>query len=87
MKNFLSADTEHDKERFNRYDISKEERENKIKYLENSLKRKYETNQKWNDKINFQQQIFDINNSLGQIKRTESLYRYEKKIQEMNNIL
>ena len=86
-KNFLSADTEHVKERFNRYDISKEERENKIKYLENSLKRKYETNQKWNDKINFQQQIFDINNSLGQIKRTESLYRYEKKIQEMNNIL
>ena len=86
-KHFLSADTEQDKNRFKRYDISKEERENKIKYLENSLKRKYETNQKWNDKINFQQQIFDINNSLGQIKRTESMYRYEKKIKEMNNIL
>ena len=86
-KNFLSADSESDKNRFNRYDISKKERENNIKYLENSLKRKFNTNKKWNDKINFQQQIFDINNSLGQIKRTESLYRYEKKIQEMNNIL
>ena len=86
-RNFLSADSESDTTRFKVYDITKEERENKIKYLENSLKRKFDTNKKWNDKINFQQQIFDINNSLGQIKRTQSLYRYEKKIQAMNNIL
>ena len=86
-KNFLSIDANDDKTQFKDYDITKEEKENKIKYLENSLKRKFETNKKWNDKINFQQQVFDINNSLGQIKRTESLLRYEKKIQEMNNIL
>ena len=86
-KNFLSIDANNDKTQFKDYDITKEEKENKIKYLENSLKRKFETNKKWNDKINFQQQVFDINNSLGQIKRTESLLRYEKKIQEMNNIL
>ena len=86
-KNFLSNDTEDDKKRFRIFELSKEEKENKIKFLQNSLKRKFETNRKWNDKINFQQQVSDINNSLGQIKRTESLYRYEKKIYDMNNII
>ena len=86
-KNFLSNDTEDDKKRFRMFELSKEEKENKIKFLQNSLKRKFETNIKWNDKINFQQQVSDINNSLGQIKRTESLYRYEKKIYDMNNII
>ena len=86
-KNFLSNDTDDDAKRFKIFELSQEEKKNKIKYLENSLRRKYETNKKWNDKINFQQQVSDINNSLGQIKRTESLYRYERKIQGMNNIL
>ena len=86
-KNFLSNDMEDDKKRFRVFELSNEEKKNKIKFLENSLKRKFETNKKWNDKINFHQQVSDINNSLGQIKRTESLYRYEKKINEMNNIM
>jgi hypothetical protein len=52
--------------------------------MENTLKRKFDTNKEWNDKINFQQNVLDINNSLGQIKRTENLYRYEKRINNMN---
>ena len=86
-KNFLSNDTDDDAKRFKIFELSQEEKKNKLKYLENSLRRKHETNKKWNDRINFQQQVSDINNSLGQIKRTESLYRYERKIQGMNNIL
>ena len=86
-KNFLSDDTDDDKKRFKFYELSQEEKKNKIKYLENSLKRKFDTNRKWNDKIDFQQQVADINNSLGQIKRTESLYRYEKKIHDLNSII
>ena len=86
-KNFLSNDTDDDAKRFKIFEISQEEKKNKIKYLENTLRRKYEINKKWNDKINFQQKISDINNSLGQIRRTESLYNYEKKIQAINNIL
>ena len=86
-KNFLSDDINDDSKRFKVFELSKEEKENKQKYLENSLKRKFETNKKWNDKINFQQNIYDINNSIGQIKRTESLYKYEKKMRDMNNII
>ena len=86
-KNFLSNDIEDDAKRFKVFELSKEEKQNKLKYLENSLKRKFETNKKWNDKIDFQQKVSDINNSLGQIKRTESLYRYEKKINDLNSII
>ena len=83
----MSDDINDDSKRFKVFELSKEEKENKQKYLENSLKRKFETNKKWNDKINFQQNIYDINNSIGQIKRTESLYKYEKKMRDMNNII
>ena len=86
-RQFLSSEIDDDKKRFRIFDISKDEKNNKLKYLENSLKRKFETNRVWNDKIDFQQKISDINNSLGQIKRTENLLRYEKKIQDMNYII
>ena len=86
-RQFLSSEIDDDKKRFRIFDISKDKKNNKLKYLENSLKRKFETNRVWNDKIDFQQKISDINNSLGQIKRTENLLRYEKKIQDMNYII
>ena len=86
-RQFISSEIDDDKKRFRIFDISKDEKNNKLKYLENSLKRKFETNRVWNDKIDFQQKISDINNSLGQIKRTENLLRYEKKIQDMNYII
>ena len=86
-RQFLSSEIDDDKKRFRIFDISEDEKNNKLKYLENSLKRKFETNRVWNDKIDFQQKISDINNSLGQIKRTENLLRYEKKIQDMNYII
>ena len=86
-KDFLSDDINDDSKRFKIIQLSKEEKEYKLKHLENSLKRKYETNKKWNDKIDFQQNVYDINNSIGQIKRTESLYKYEKKMRDMNHIV
>ena len=86
-KDFLSDDINDDSKRFKIIQLSKEEKEYKLNHLENSLKRKYETNKKWNDKIDFQQNVYDINNSIGQIKRTESLYKYEKKMRDMNHIV
>ena len=83
----MSDDINDDSKRFKIIQLSKEEKEYKLKHLENSLKRKYETNKKWNDKIDFQQNVYDINNSIGQIKRTESLYKYEKKMRDMNHIV
>jgi hypothetical protein len=73
-----------DEERYKRNELSENEKKRKLLYLENTMKRKYDKNKNWNDKINFQQNVIDINNSLGQIKRTENLYRYEKKINLMN---
>ena len=73
-----------DEERYKRYELSEGEKKRKLQFMENTLKRKFDTNKKWNDKINFQQKIVDINNSLGQIKRTENLYLYEKRINDMN---
>ena len=73
-------------ERYEKYEPSQIEKKKKLLFFENSLKRKYDTNKKWNDKINFQQQVVNINNSLGQIKRTENLLRYEKKMNDINNI-
>ena len=73
-----------DEERYKRNELSEGEKKRKLQFMENTLKRKFDTNKKWNDKINFQQKIVDINNSLGQIKRTENLYLYEKRINDMN---
>jgi hypothetical protein len=90
-KNFLSNDFGEpgyikSEERYEKYEPSQIEKKKKLLFFENSLKRKYDTNKKWNDKINFQQQVVNINNSLGQIKRTENLLRYEKKMNDINNI-
>ena len=90
-KNFLSSDVGgpgymKSEERYEKYEPSQGEKKKKLLFLENSLKRKYDTNKKWNDKFNFQQQVVNINNSLGQIKRTENLLRYEKKMNDINNI-
>ena len=90
-KNFLSSDFGgpgymKSEERYEKYEPSQREKKKKLLFLENSLKRKYDTNKKWNDKFNFQQQVVNINNSLGQIKRTENLLRYEKKMNDINNI-
>ena len=90
-KDFLSSDIGgpgymKSEERYERYEPSQGEKKKKLLFLENSLKRKFDTNKKWNDKINFQQQVVNINNSLGQIKRTENLFRYEKKMNDINNI-
>ncbi len=73
-----------DEERYKRNELYEGEKKRKLQFMENTLKRKFDTNKKWNDKINFQQKIVDINNSLGQIKRTENLYLYEKRINDMN---
>ena len=73
-----------DMERYKRYEPSEGEKIKKLKFMENTLKKKFDTNKNWNDKINFQQQVVDINNSLGQIKRTQNLLRYEQKIKTMN---
>ena len=88
-KNFLSCEIGmpgyiEEQERYKRYELSEGEKKRKLKYMENTLKRKADTNKEWNDRINFQQNVVDINNSLGQIKRTENLYRYEKRIYNMN---
>ena len=88
-KNFLSCEIGMpgymvDEERYKKFEPSEGEKIRKLKYMENTLKRKADTNNTWNDKINFQQKVIDINNSLGQIKRTENLYRYEKRISNMN---
>ena len=88
-KNFLSCEMGMpgymaDEVRYKKFEPSNGEKTRKLKYMENTLKRKSDTNKAWNDKINFQQNIIDINNSLGQIKRTENLYRYEKRINNMN---
>ena len=90
-KNFLSSDVGgpgymKSEERYEKYEPSQGEKKKKLLFLENSLKRKYDTNKKWNDKFNFQQQVVNINNSLGQIKRTENLLKYEKKMNDINNI-
>ena len=90
-KNFLSSEFGgpgymKSEERYEKYEPSQGEKKKKLLFLENSLKRKYDTNKKWNDKFNFQQQVVNINNSLGQIKRTENLLRYEKKMNDINNI-
>ena len=88
-KGFLSSEKGmpgyiNDEERYKRYELSQCDKQRKIQFMENTLKRKFDTNKEWNDKINFQQNVLDINNSLGQIKRTENLYRYEKRINNMN---
>ena len=88
-KNFLSCEIGMpgyigEQERYKRYELSEGEKKRKLEYMENTLKRKADTNKEWNDRINFQQNIVDIYNSLGQIKRTENLYRYEKRINNMN---
>ena len=44
-KNFLSNDTDDDAKRFKIFELSQEEKKNKIKYLENSLKWLWQLNQ------------------------------------------
>ena len=88
-KQFLSCERDmpgyiEEKERFRRYELSEGEKKAKMKFMENTLKRKFDKNKEYNDKINFHQNIVDIHNSLGQIKRTENLYRYEKRINDIN---
>ena len=61
------------------------ERNSRKDQNENSLKRKADMNKNFNDKINFQQKLYEINDSLGQIKRTENLYRYEKGMNNLNS--
>ena len=73
-------------ERYKILEPSKEEKEKKVIFLKNTLKRKFDINKEWNDKINFQQKVLDINNSLGQIKRTKSLLRYQERMNNINNI-
>ena len=90
-KNFLSCEVGmpgymKNEERYKKYEPSDDEKTKKLKFMKNTLKRKFDTNKEWNDKINFQQNVVDINNSLGQIKRTENLFRYEKRINSINLI-
>ena len=90
-KNILSCEPGmpgymNNEERYKKFEPSEVEKNKKLKFMENTLKRKFDTNKEWNDKINFQQNVVDINNSLGQIKRTENLYKYEKRINNMNLI-
>ena len=90
-KNFLSCEVGmpgymKSEERYKRFEPSEIEKKRKIQFMENTLKRKADTNREWNDKINFQQNVIDINNSLGQIKRTKNLYQYEKRINSINLI-
>ena len=61
------------------------EKSAKKDFYENSLKRKSDMNKNFYDKINFQQKVFEINDSLGQIKRTANLYRYEKGMNDINS--
>ena len=61
------------------------EKNAKKEFYENSLRRKFDMNKNFYDKINFQQKVFEINDSLGQIKRTANLYRYQKEINDINS--
>ena len=72
--------------RYEKVDPVTEDKMDKMRKDETTLKRKKEINDKWNDNINFQRKLFEINNSLGQIKRTKNLYEYEERVNERNLI-
>ena len=73
-------------DRYVKLDTAAEDRMDRMRKDEYLLKRKKENNDKWNDKIDFQRKLFEINNSLGQIKRTKNLYEYEERVNEKNKI-
>ena len=70
---------------YDKVDTVQIEKNAKRDLYDNSLRRKFYMNKNFNDKINFQQKLFEINDSLGQIKRTENIYRYQKGVIDANN--
>ena len=74
------------KERFMRNNINNSEKILKIAKKERINKSKNEIKDKWSDIINFQQNVSDVKESLGQIKRTKNLFDYENRIYERNKL-
>ena len=72
--------------RYAKVDPVAEDKMDKLRKYESTLKRKKEINDKWNNNINFNRKLFEINNSLGQIKRTKNLYEYEERVNGRNLI-
>ena len=75
-----------EKERFIRNDICDTETKIRLKNLEIHNKNKLFIKKDWNDRIDFQQKVADVKESLGQIKRTKKLYEYENRIIERNKL-
>jgi len=75
-----------EKERFLRNDICDTEKKIRLKNLEIHNKNKLFIKKDWNDRIDFQQKVVDVKESLGQIKRTKKLYEYENRIIERNKL-
>ena len=75
-----------EKERFIRNDICDTEKKIRLKNLEIHNKNKLFIKKDWNDRIDFQQKVADVKESLGQIKRTRKLYEYENRIIERNKL-
>ena len=62
-----------EKNKMNSIDIRNSEMSEKIRRKKNEL------NERWNNMIKFQQKVFEVKESLGQIKRTHNLYEYENR--------
>ena len=69
-----------------RNDICDTEKKIRLKNLEIHNKNKLFIKDQWNDRIDFQQKVADVKESLGQIKRTKKLYEYENRIVERNKL-
>ena len=67
-----------EKERFDRNRMYTIDRYNRDA-IEKRNKKRNEINERWNNMIKFQQKVFEVKESLGQIKRTHNLYEYENR--------
>ena len=62
-----------EKNKMNSIDIRNSEMSEKIRRKKNEL------NERWNNMVKFQQKVYEVKESLGQIKRTHNLYEYENR--------
>ena len=75
-----------EKNRFDRKELSSQEKIGEKKLTESMKNKKNEIMDNWNDMVNFQQKMSDVKESLGQIKRTKNLFEYESRIIERNKL-
>ena len=75
-----------EKERFNRNNMHTVEKKYDLDMREKMNKKRNEINERWNKIIKFQQDVLDVKESLGQIKRTKNLHEYENRMIMRNQI-